>query len=153
MTFTATADAPVKSSSPTKNYGTLADLRTRSGDPAYSSYIRFDPSGLSGAPTKAVLRLFVTDASKAAGVIARTGTTWAESTITYTNAPAAVGPVLATLGQTVLGTWVEIDVTSAVTGNGPVAFLLSGTTTDSAIFTSRETTTKPQLVVTPGVLP
>ena len=49
--------------------------------------------------------------------------------------------------------WVEFDVTSAVTGNGPVAFLLSGTTTDSAIFASRETTTKPQLVVTPGVLP
>ena len=153
VTFTATADAPVKSSSPTKNYGTLVDLRTRSGDPAYSSYIRFDPAGLSGAPAKAVLRLYVSDASKAAGVIARTGTAWAEGTITFTNAPAPVGPALATLGKTVLGTWVEIDVTSAVTGNGPVAFLLSGTTTDSAIFASRETTTKPQLVVTPGVLP
>lgn len=150
FTVAATADAAVKSSSATKNYGTTADLRTRSGDPAYLAYLRFAPTGLTRAPAKAVLRLYVTDASKAAGTLGTTTSGWGETTITYATAPAPVTPNLRTLGAVAKGTWVEIDVTSAVTGNGNVSFVLTGTTTDSAIFASRETATAPQLVITPA---
>jgi len=149
-TFTPTADALVKSSSPTKNYGTTAELRTRAGDPAYLAYLRFAPTGLTQAPAKAVLRLYVTDASKAAGTLSTTTSGWGETTLTYATAPPATG-TLRTLGATTgVGTWVEYDVTAAVTGNGNVSFLLSGTGTDSAIFASRETATAPQLVITPA---
>ncbi|WP_426573901.1 PKD domain-containing protein [Aquihabitans sp. McL0605] len=148
VTFPATADAPVKSSDPAKNYGTSTDLRTRTGDPAYSSYVQFNPTGFSGAPAKAVLRMFVTDASKAPGTLAKTSAGWGESAINWGNAPAATSTPT-TLGATTLGTWVEYDVTSLVTGTGPVAFKFTGTGTDSQIWSSRETATGPQLVITP----
>ena len=53
-TFTPVADAHVKSSSPSTNYGTLDTLRLRNGgttSDTYRSYLRFDVSGLSGAAT------------------------------------------------------------------------------------------------------
>ncbi|CAN5706772.1 hypothetical protein BH10ACT1_BH10ACT1_36180 [soil metagenome] len=148
-TFVATADAPVKSSSPTKNYGSDPDLRTRAGDPAYSSYLRFDLSGLASAPKSAKLRLYVTDASKVPGSVRATSTSWTESTITWNNAPAGTGAVLANAPASTLGTWIELDVTAAVTGNGPVSFVISTTSTDSGISSSRETANPPQLVVVP----
>lgn len=148
VTFTATADATVKSSSPTRNAGTATELRTRSGDPASSSYLRFDLSGVGLLPQRAVLRLRVTDASKAAGTVSGTTVTWSETGITWANRPPALTLPVASLGSVPTG-WIEIDVTPLVLGNGPLGLLLSGTSTDSAIFTSRETTSAPQLVVTP----
>ena len=49
-------------------------------------------------------------------------------------------------------TWVELDVTSAVGGGGLVSFLLTSTSSNSALYTSRETATKPELVVETGAL-
>jgi PKD repeat protein len=149
MTFPVQADALVKSSQPTKNYGTTAELRTRVGDPEYRSYLRFAPTGLTGPPTKAVLRLWATDASRVASTVASTATGWGETTVTWNTAPAA-GAARGAVGAFTAGRWVEIDVTAAVTGSSPVAFVLSSTSTDSAIFASRETTNAPQLVVTPA---
>ena len=50
------------------------------------------------------------------------------------------------------GAWVEIDLAnSAVSGNGPVSFLIRSASTNSAIFNSREAATnRPELVVTFG---
>ncbi|HEX2575797.1 MAG TPA: DNRLRE domain-containing protein [Aquihabitans sp.] len=148
-TVVAAADAMVKSSSPTRNYGADPDLRTRAGDPAYSSYLRFDVTGLAAPPRSAKLRLFVTDASKEPGSVRATSTAWSESTLTWQNAPAPAGDALATAPASTAGTWLELDVTRAVTGNGPVALVLTTTSTDSGISASRETSTAPQLVLTP----
>ena len=148
--FTATADVNAKSSSPTRNYGTDATLRTRGPtDPQYTSYLRFDVAGISKPVATARLRLYVTDGSKDAGTLTSTATDWGETTLTWSNAPPGTGPLLATLGRTTAGTWIDVDVTAAVIGNGPVAFRLASTSTDSAMFGSRESTTAPQLVVTP----
>ncbi len=147
QTFVPTADAQVKSTSPTRNYGAGVTLRTRGASPSYASYLRFNVAGLTGAPTSAKLRLFITDASKDAGVVRATGTGWSELLINWNNAPLAAGPDLASLGKTVLGQWVEIDVTAALTGNGTFAFQLSQLGTDSNISASRESATPPQLVV------
>ena len=122
-------------------------LRTRGGSPAYTSYLKFDVAGLTGAPTSAKLRLFITDASKDAGVVRSTDTSWSELLINWSNAPVATSSPLASLGKTVKGQWVEVDVTAALTGNGTFAFQLSQIGTDSNISASRESATPPQLVV------
>ena len=43
----------------------------------------------------------------------------------------------------------EVDVTAAVAGNGALALRLTTPSTNSAIYSSRETTRPPQLVVVP----
>jgi len=153
VTFAPVADARVKSTSPTRNYGTTLELRTRFGVPEHRSYLRFSPTGLSGQPTRAILRLYVTDASRAAGIVGTTTSTWGETTVTFANSPAPLAQAVASIGAVTKGTWAEIDVTSAVVGNGNVSFVLTGTGTDSALFTSRQTSTAPQLVIMPEALP
>ncbi|HEU5149440.1 MAG TPA: PKD domain-containing protein [Iamia sp.] len=151
VTFTATADGLVKSTSPTKSYGTDAALQLRAApDPEYQSYVRFDVTGLTGPVTDARLRLYVTDASPVGGTATRVGTGWTEATLTWNGRPATIGGPLGTGGPGVAGQWVEYDVTAGVTGDGPVAFGLTTTSTNSLIASSRQGTHPPQLVVTTG---
>jgi hypothetical protein len=46
------------------------------------------------------------------------------------------------------GAWVEYDVASLVTGDGTYTFALIGDSSDNVIFSSREGSAPPQLVVT-----
>ncbi|QEC49121.1 DNRLRE domain-containing protein [Baekduia soli] len=153
-TFTDVADAPVKSTSATRNYGTDTSLRVRQGtsstDTFYHSYLKFDVSGLGGTPTDAKLRLFVTDASPDGGRVFSVANTWAESTITWASAPAIGATSIGSAGTTTAGAWVEIDLGTAVTGNGTYSFALTNTSSNSAYYSSREGTNAPQLVVTAG---
>ena len=153
LTFTATADAQVLSSQPTANYGTRTNITVRNGGTtsySYRSYLRFDVVGLVGPPSKAVLRVLVTDPSSNGGAAYATSSTWTETGITWSNAPPPAGSALAQAGATTTGTWVELNVTAAVTGNGTFSFVLSDGNGDSAIYSSREGPNPPQLVVTPG---
>jgi PKD repeat protein len=151
VTFTATDDAQVRVALPTSNFGSSTELRIRSdgGVNDYQSYVKFSVSGVSGAITSAKLRLFVTDPSNVGGRLYQTGTSWSESTITWNNKPA-FGSQLGSAGPTTLGTWVEFDVSSAVTANGTYAFGLDSTSTDSQVYSSRQGANAPQLVVTTG---
>ena len=47
------------------------------------------------------------------------------------------------------GTWVDIDLTSAVTGNGTYSFMATSPSTNTAQFGSRESTTPPVVVIVP----
>ncbi|WP_426574008.1 carboxypeptidase regulatory-like domain-containing protein [Aquihabitans sp. McL0605] len=149
MTYVATADALVKSTSPTKNYGTMATLRLRAGTASqpdeYRSLLHFNVTDTMGTVSSAKLRLFVTDASKVGGSVSATAAGWLETGVTYNNAPGTLGPVLATLGTAPAG-WVEYDVTAAVQA-GRFDFLLTTTSSDSLITSSREGTQPPQLVI------
>jgi len=152
MTFAPTADAQVLSTQPGTNYGTRTNLTVRAGGStsySYRSYLKFDVTGLTRPPSSAVLRVFVTDPSTNGGAAYATSTSWTETAITWSNAPAPIGSALAQAGATTTGTWVSLNVTSAVTGSGSFAFVLSDGNADSAIYGSRESTTPPQLVVTP----
>jgi PKD repeat protein len=154
QTFTPVADAHVKSTSQTSNYGTLTSLRVRNGGTStdtYHTYLKFDVSGLSGPAASAKLRLFVTDGSPDGGSVFKVGNSWTETGITWATAPAIGGSSLGAAGATTNGTWAEVDVTSAVTGNGEVSFALTTTSSNSSYYTSREgATNKPQLVVSGG---
>ncbi|HEX2105388.1 MAG TPA: galactose oxidase-like domain-containing protein [Solirubrobacteraceae bacterium] len=157
QTFNPIADAQIRDSSPNTNYGTLTTLRLRLGNTStpddYRPYLKFNVTGLAGAPASAKLRLFVTDASADGGAVAAVGNGWTETGITWNNAPPIPSTPVARAGPTTVNTWKELDVTSAVTGNGEVSFALTTTSSDSQYYASREATTaanRPQLVVTPA---
>jgi PKD repeat protein len=150
VTFSATDDAQVRSAAPTTNYGSSVELRLRfDGTNDYRSYVKFAVSGLSGPVTAAKLRLFTTDPSNVGGRAYQTGTSWTESAITWNTAPS-LGALLATAGPTTTGTWVEFDVSSVVTANGSYAFGLDTTSSDSQVYSSRQGSNAPQLVLTLG---
>ena len=145
-TFTPVADAFVNQSSAGTNYGTRTVLRTDS--PGIRSYARFNVANLSAPVTRATLRLYAKDAN-AAGFEVRpvASTTWGETTITYSNAPA-VGAVAATSGPVSAGAWFAVDVTSLVAGNGAISVALTTTSTVNTRYSSREAGAQaPQLVV------
>ncbi len=153
VTFRSTGDAHVKSSSPSKSYGALTELRVRGSTPAdptaYRTYVRFEVSGLGGPVASAKLRLFVTDPSPGAVTVHLVGNGWTEGTITWSNAPdIALAPVVGSATAPTAGTWVELDASSVVTGAGTYSFALAGASTNSVYYSSREGTNPPELVVT-----
>jgi PKD repeat protein len=151
LTFIATADAKVSSDNPTKNYGTTTDLRVRTDvTNSWNSYLRFNVSGLTGTVTSATLRLFVTSATASGGSIySLAPTAWSETAITWATAPAITGSPLDTRAAVAVGTWVEWNVTSAVSGNGVVELALRNAG-GSGLYSSREGANDPQLVVVTG---
>ncbi len=148
QTFHPAADARVKSSSPTGNYGTDPELRVRAGDPTHRTYLRFSVTGLLGAPVvSAKLRLFASDGSDDGGALYPVASEWSETGISWANAPPLGGAPVAGPAPAVAGQWREIDVTSVVQGDGSYAFALESASTNSAYYSSREGASPPELVV------
>lgn len=125
-------------------------LRVLNTTEIYRTYLRFDASGLTGNVSSAKLRLYVTDASPDGGHLYSVSNDWAETTITWNNAPPISGGEIAAAGSVALGTWVELDVTPLVTGAGIVSFGMTSLSTNSAIYGSRQSGTPPALVVVTG---
>jgi PKD repeat protein len=147
LTFVPDADSQVKSTSPTGNYGTAVSLRLRNSSEIYRSYLKFTVSGLTGAPTGAKLRLLVADSSPDGGRIHTVANTWTETGITWDNAPVISGTALSSVGPVTIGTWIEFDVSAAVTGNGTYSFGILNNSSDSALYSSRESADSPELIV------
>jgi hypothetical protein len=74
---------------------------------------------------------------------------WGESTITYKGSPN-VGPIVGSSGPVSFSTWVPVEVTSLVLGNGAVSFAATSTAPTALVFASREAgvATAPRLEVT-----
>jgi len=151
QSFVATADAHVDEAMPTTNFGTATALRVDGGSGAHvESYLSFTLSGLSGTIRQATLRLWASSGTSDGPVVSPTTTGWTETGITWANKPASAGEAIADVGGVSTGTWVEVDVTTTVLGNGTYAFRLSGESTDGVDFHSREGANDPQIVVTMG---
>jgi hypothetical protein len=146
--FKPVADTYVNSGSPTTNYGGTTTLRA-DGSPDVHSYLRFNVSGLSGRTiTKARLMLFANSSlSQGISGLAVADNTWGEMTTTYNNAPP-LGSVLSTSGAITTGTWVTLDVTSYVTGEGTFSFAINTASATAISFGSRESgANSPQLIL------
>ncbi|MEO6579193.1 MAG: DNRLRE domain-containing protein, partial [Candidatus Limnocylindria bacterium] len=145
FTFAAAADSYVDASQPSRNYGTSSVLRA-DASPVLTSYLKFDVQ--AGVPAiRAMLRVYAS-ASHSSGFSVRSvaDNSWVETTITATNAPA-VGAVVATSGPLTAGTWVEIDVTSLITGTGEVTVALTTSSGTSLKLDSRQGANAPQLII------
>jgi beta-glucanase (GH16 family) len=151
LVFIPVADATVNRSVPDTNYGSRSTLSV-DGDPIIRGYMRFDVRGLNGRPiTGARLRLYVVDdSSSGIGVAQISSNSWSESTITYNTAPT-LGSTINRTGAYGVNRWIEIDVTSAIKGEGLVSLALSTSNDTTTAFASRETgANAPQLVVVVG---
>ena len=156
LSFTTSDDVYVKSTSPTSNYNGTGVLRLRfTISEIYNSYLRFNVTGVSSPIARAVVRLYVIDDSPQGGSIysvadtyLNTSTPWVETGLTWNNAPAISGTPLATVGLATLGTWVEFDVTAAITGDGAYSFGLNSPSTNSVLYNTKEATANhPTLVI------
>jgi len=151
QTFLPVADARVHSGNPDSNYGSDSVLRIRLGDPSYRTFVRFSVSGIgSKAVLSAKLRLFATETSSSGGSLYEVASGWSETGITWSTAPPLDGAPLASAEAIAAGQWVEYDVSSAVRGDGGVAFGLASASSHSGYFSSREGANPPQLVVQTG---
>ncbi len=150
FTFNPVADAYVLQSKPNTNFGTSLSLRADSS-PITRSYLRFVVGGLNGATVDSVkLRLYANSSSTAGfAVNALANNTWAETTITYTNAPAPESAIANAMSIS-SGTWVTLDVTSYIQADGTYSFVLTTASTTTIKLSSRHVTngTAPQLVLT-----
>lgn len=148
LVFRASADGFVKSSSPTKSYGSDTFLRVRAGDPEHRSYVAFTVTGLTAAPKSAKLRLYVTDPSDDGGTVYAVPATWTETGLTWSSAPPIGSVALGRLAAPAANAWAELDLGSLVTGNGTYALAVVSSSSNSAYYSSREGVNPPQLVVT-----
>lgn len=149
FTFNPVADAPVREERPDSNLGGFYQLKAWAS-PENISFLRFDVQNLDAPVTAATLRLYTLDSSASGiAVQAVADNSWNEMTITYNNAPPA-GSVINTSGAMAAQSWVEVDVTSTVTGEG--VFSLAVTTADTNLlrFFSKEGTYAPELVIETG---
>jgi hypothetical protein len=151
VTFTPTDDAYVRSNLPNENTGAQMTIRTyRNGTTETHSYLKFSVNGITGPVSSVKLRLWVSDASNTAGSIySLSDLTWSEGTITWANRPEA-GSFITKGGAAPVGTWVDFDLTGAVTEDGTYSFVLRDGSADAAWYHSKEAANDPQLVVTFG---
>lgn len=148
--LTPTADAQVKSTKPNVNFGGLATLQVRSGADGNASlhaYLTFSVAGRAGPIRAATLRLYVTDPSRSGGAVFAAAPGWSEASLTWGNAPGPSGRSLGTLNASTTGAYTELDVSSAIQGNGTYSFVIVGSATNSAVYSSRQGAHPPQLVI------
>jgi hypothetical protein len=148
-TLKPVVDAYVKSDTASTNYGTATNLKV-DDSPTVNSYLRFNVSGLSGI-TSAKLKIYANTGSPS-GLTAKpvTDDNWGETSITYSNAPA-MGNNINTSPAVTAASWVTIDVTSYITGNGMWSFGVTTPGSTAISLASRESgANAPQLVVTYG---
>jgi hypothetical protein len=144
--FLPVADASVRSDDPNENFGERRDMRI-DGNPISVAYLRFDLTG-SGPVSRAVLRVHALSTASKKGIDARpvSDNGWDEHEITYSTAPQ-VGDILDNSGSFKGGDWVDLDVTSAVAGDGPVSLALTTISNTSRHISSRESDYPPELLV------
>ena len=138
----------MNASKPISNYGSSTSLRA-DASPDLHSYLRFDVLGLGGkAITRARLLVYM-ESKTNQGIdlwrVANNG--WNETTMNYNNAPA-LGSVLASSGPAGSpGSWVELDVTSYLNGEGSYSFGITSPSSTAIKFSSREGVFAPQLIL------
>jgi hypothetical protein len=144
--FTPVADAYVRASSPTTNFGLSTILRVRNA--TVRTYLRFNVAGLISSVVSAKLRLFVSDPSDSGGTAFTVPSAlWKENTITWNSAPS-LGQALSSVGSAVTGKWVTYDLGHTVTGNGLYTFAIANGSSDAVGFDSREGAHHPRLILT-----
>jgi hypothetical protein len=156
FTFNPIDDAYVQSISPTSNFGTLDELRTETNSASDVAviYLKFNATGVRGTLQNAKLRLRVTDGSTQGGAVFLVSNDyqdasgpWTETGLVWSNAPLITSTALSSLASVSSGQTVELNVTSAFTGNGIYSFALKSSSSNLAKYSSKEGTIKPELVI------
>jgi hypothetical protein len=148
LTFNPIADAYVTSAIPNTNYGGSQQIRF-DASPVVNGYLTFKVQGLNAAVARVQLKLYANSStSVGCKVFAVPNVAWGERAITYNTAPP-LGKQIGSIGAFPGSSWITIDVTPLVTGNGTFSLAISGLNGTAVSLASRETGAKaPQLIVT-----
>ena len=146
-TFTPAADGYVRADHPGTVYALGGSLQADTV-PLMRSFLRWDIQGAYGHVTRATLRLYTLSASTTGFEVRPVASSsWSEGTLTPATAPVPGPAIVASSGPFAAGTWVSLDVTPLVTGNGPVALALTPRGTVNLSLMARESRHRPELVV------
>jgi chitodextrinase len=149
VAFTPTDDTFAHSDYPNTTHGSLAEFRV-DGSPVLRGFLRFDVTGLTAPVTRATLKVYSrTGHSDGFEIRSVSSSGWTEATLTDANAPTPSTTVTAQSGAITAGTWVAVDVTKLVAGNGAVAFALTTTSVTNLPLGAKEGGAEkaPQLIV------
>jgi hypothetical protein len=151
MAFVPSADARVEQGHPTRNFGHSTWLGT-DGKPGARllTILRFNLKRISGSVRRATLRLYVfRDPTHDGPALYRTSNGWTEAGVNWKTRPKPSGAAIADMGSAAVRSWVTLDITPLVRGNGVLNLLLAQTGPDGVVFASREYTRYgPRLSVT-----
>jgi acid phosphatase type 7 len=152
LTFITVADARVAQLNPTTNYGATTNLQADGNTGEIQiSYIRFTVNGAAGSIQSVKLRVFCTTNGTTNGPAAYlANNNWVESGtggITWNNRPALISGAADNKTNFGANSWVEYDVTSLVVADGTYTLALVADSADGVVFSSREGSNPPQLVV------
>jgi chitodextrinase len=138
LTIPVAADTYVNASSPTTNYGAATTFRL-DASPDVHAYLQFNVQGLPGTPITRVRLMVYANNNSSLGIRAQAvaDNGWGERTMTYNTAPA-LGAVLATSPAFTAGSWITLDVTPYITGNGLYSFGMTTTSSTAMGFQARE---------------
>ncbi len=150
LRFGPSDDAYVQQEKPYENFNDnyiVADQNLR-----FDGLLRFNIQGVEDrAINYAKLRLFVINPSDAGGKFYHCRDDWHEDVVTWDKAPSIISasPVAVIDHALLQNQWIEVDVTSLVTQNGPVALRFVSDSTDNVMFSSKENTNRnaPELIV------
>jgi len=136
--YSVESDAYVSSVNTTSNYGRATTLRM-DASPDVHSYLRFVVQGLAGNPIESArLQIFSnTTSSLGFNVKEVLDNSWSKYLMNYNNAPE-LGNLISSSGSITSGSWVELDVTSFVSGEGVFSFGLDTTSSSAMSVASRE---------------
>lgn len=152
--FLPTDDAHVRSNQANTNFGDVDRLVVKAGRSVFHTYLKFAVTDTE--PVHRVrLRLFVNRPSCDGGSVFHVSNDfsdgsapWDEDTLTWNNMPGLSGEPVAQTGSVFLDRWVEIDVSSVVTGDGTVSFGFSSLDLPGVLYSSKEGGQPPQLILT-----
>jgi hypothetical protein len=151
VTFDAAADTYSAQDAGTTNFG--ADTKLVNDNTAgrvHRSYLRFNVSGIPAGATvnSASLRMTATKASSATADVKVVTGAWTETGLTFANAPAYNTAVVASGSPSPIAAGpVTFDVSSVVKGNGTFDFVLTQAQATQTLWSSREGSAPPQLLV------
>lgn len=147
VSFRAVADAYVASDSKTSNFGSNTRLRADSA-PTMRVFFKFDLKDLPATYTRVNLRVMATSSNDTGYTVHRvSSSSWNEDAITWSTAPAVNSTVIDRSGAVRDGVWDVMDVTSLISGPGMYTLALQTNSGATISVASRETTTKPRIVV------
>jgi chitodextrinase len=147
LSFSVGADTYVNSGSPTSNYGSLTVWRV-DGSPDLHAYLRFNVHGLAGYPIQNAYLMVYANTSSSMGIdaISVADNNWDENTVTYDTAPP-LGNLLGSSTTLTSGSWVTIDVTPYITGEGIYSFGITTPGSSTLSFAAKEAGTNGALLV------
>jgi hypothetical protein len=158
VTLTAVADSYIDSANPASTTGGTGTTLRVDTSPVQKTFLKFDLTPLAGKTISSVKLKIRTTSTTPAGSVNSSNVklvdnvTWTEQNLSYNNPVAISTTVLGTVpANTAPYTWYEITLMPSSIQQkvgGLLSMAIDGTGSDELLLYSRETTSRPQLIIT-----